>query len=178
MTKKQDPDPFVRGIDPRMRIRIHSKMSWTQNTGVYHTYYIYFFGGLECVGHSLAYVAILQFFFRDVWIRTQRAAVASMHATHLATHPLAKPPIPLLSQPSPTQPPIPLQYLATYPIHTTTVVYHFFNADPLPAFQILLLWIRIQFRIQIQGLMIKNCKTLKQPFSVIKNFNFSVPKPP
>jgi hypothetical protein len=34
MTKKQDPnpdpDPLVRGMDPR--IRIHSKMSWIRNT--------------------------------------------------------------------------------------------------------------------------------------------------
>jgi hypothetical protein len=30
--KKQDPDPLVRGMDPR--IRIHSKMSWIRNTGV------------------------------------------------------------------------------------------------------------------------------------------------
>jgi hypothetical protein len=27
----QDPDPLVRGMDPR--IRIHSKMSWIRNTG-------------------------------------------------------------------------------------------------------------------------------------------------
>jgi hypothetical protein len=38
-----------------------------------------FWGGggvLECVGHSFAYVAHFEF-LRDVWIRTQRAAVAS-----------------------------------------------------------------------------------------------------
>jgi hypothetical protein len=28
----QDPDPFVRGMDPRIRIRIHTKMSWIRNT--------------------------------------------------------------------------------------------------------------------------------------------------
>jgi hypothetical protein len=27
-----DPDPLVRGVDPR--IRIHTKMSWIRNTGV------------------------------------------------------------------------------------------------------------------------------------------------
>jgi hypothetical protein len=27
-----DPDPLVRGIDPRIRIRIHSKMTWIRNT--------------------------------------------------------------------------------------------------------------------------------------------------
>ncbi len=45
-----------------------------------------FFGGLECVGHSFAYVAHL-LFLRDVWIRTQSTAVASWRATDLATHP-------------------------------------------------------------------------------------------
>ncbi len=53
--------------------------------------YLYFFflggGGLECVGHSFAYVAHL-WFLRDVWIRTQSAAVASKRATYLATHPI------------------------------------------------------------------------------------------
>ncbi len=47
------------------------------------------FCGLELVGHSFAYVAHFVF-LRDVWIRTQRAAVASRRATNLATHlPLA-----------------------------------------------------------------------------------------
>jgi hypothetical protein len=41
--------------------------------------------GLECVGHSFAYVAHFVF-LRDVWIRTQRLAVASRCATNLATH--------------------------------------------------------------------------------------------
>ncbi len=44
-----------------------------------------FFGGLECVGHSFAYVAHL-WFLRDVWIQTKSAAVASGHATNLVTH--------------------------------------------------------------------------------------------
>ncbi len=48
--------------------------------------FLVFFGGLECVGHSFAYVAHL-WFLRDVWIRTQSAAVASWRATDLATHP-------------------------------------------------------------------------------------------
>ncbi len=39
-----------------------------------------FFGGLQCVGHSLSYVENFVF-LRDVWIRTQRAAVASRLAT-------------------------------------------------------------------------------------------------
>jgi hypothetical protein len=49
-------------------------------------FFVYFFGGLECVGHSFAYVAHL-WFLRDIWIRTQSAAVASWRATDLATHP-------------------------------------------------------------------------------------------
>ncbi len=49
-------------------------------------FFVYFFGGLECVGHSFAYVAHL-WFLRDVWIRTQSTAVASWRATDLATHP-------------------------------------------------------------------------------------------
>jgi hypothetical protein len=44
-----------------------------------------FFGGLECAGHSFAYVAHFVF-LKDVWIRTQIAAVASRRATYLATH--------------------------------------------------------------------------------------------
>jgi hypothetical protein len=28
----QDPDPLVRGMEPRIRIRIHLKMSWIRNT--------------------------------------------------------------------------------------------------------------------------------------------------
>jgi hypothetical protein len=32
----QDPDPLVRGMDPRIqiRIRIHTKMSWIRNTAL------------------------------------------------------------------------------------------------------------------------------------------------
>jgi hypothetical protein len=29
-----DPDPLVRGVDPRIRIRIHPKMSWIRNTAL------------------------------------------------------------------------------------------------------------------------------------------------
>jgi hypothetical protein len=46
----------------------------------------FFFRGLECVGHSLVYVAH-SVFLRDVWVRTQRAAVASRRATNLS-HPV------------------------------------------------------------------------------------------
>jgi hypothetical protein len=41
-----------------------------------------FFGGLECP----LLMSPLFLFLRDVWIRTQRAAVASRRATNLATH--------------------------------------------------------------------------------------------
>jgi hypothetical protein len=52
---------------------------------VLRLFFIYFFGGLECVGHSFVYVALFVV-LRDVWIRTQRAAVASRLTTNLATH--------------------------------------------------------------------------------------------
>jgi hypothetical protein len=51
----------------------------------FEAFFYIFFVRPECVGHSFAYVA--QFvFLRDVWTRTQRAAVASRSATNLATH--------------------------------------------------------------------------------------------
>ncbi len=49
-------------------------------------FFCIFFGGLECVGHSFAYVAQHFVFLRDVWIRTQIAAVARRCVTNLATH--------------------------------------------------------------------------------------------
>jgi hypothetical protein len=50
-------------------------------------FFVYFFRGLECVGgHFFAYVALFVF-LRDVWIQTQRAAVASRLATNLTNHP-------------------------------------------------------------------------------------------
>jgi hypothetical protein len=50
------------------------------------TFYI-FFDGLVCVGHSFAYVYAAHFVCsRNVWIRTQRAAVASRFANNLATN--------------------------------------------------------------------------------------------
>jgi hypothetical protein len=51
-----------------------------------YPFFVYFFGGLVWVGHSFAYVAHL-WFLRDVWIRTQSAAVASGCATNFATNP-------------------------------------------------------------------------------------------
>jgi hypothetical protein len=71
-------------------------MSWSlQDSKLFSS----FFGGLECVGHSFASVAHFVF-LRDVWIRTQRAAVASKRATNLSPISL-KPPISLISHPSP-----------------------------------------------------------------------------
>ncbi len=61
-----------------LRLAQYNKHWWT-------AFSVYFFGGLECVGHSFAYVAHL-WFLRDVWIRTQSTAVASWRATDLATH--------------------------------------------------------------------------------------------
>jgi hypothetical protein len=46
---------------------------------------IYFFCGLQCVGHSLAYVAHLSF-LRDVWIRTQEW-YRSKQACYQLSHP-------------------------------------------------------------------------------------------
>ncbi len=49
-------------------------------------FFLFFFGELECAGHSYAYVAHV-LFLRDVWIRTQKATIASRRANSLATHP-------------------------------------------------------------------------------------------
>jgi hypothetical protein len=32
-----DPDPLVKGMDPRIRIRIHTKMSWIRNAAEHCT---------------------------------------------------------------------------------------------------------------------------------------------
>jgi hypothetical protein len=47
--------------------------------------FVYIFGGQKCISHSFANVAHF-FILRDVWIQTQRAAVASRCVTNLATH--------------------------------------------------------------------------------------------
>jgi hypothetical protein len=54
-----------------------------QNLNFYFFYL--FFGGLQCVDDSFAYVAHY-LYLRDVCIRTQRAVVASTRATNLAIH--------------------------------------------------------------------------------------------
>ncbi len=45
------------------------------------SFFLYIFFDLDCVGPSLAYVTLFVF-LKDVWIRTQRAAVASWRATN------------------------------------------------------------------------------------------------
>jgi hypothetical protein len=69
--------------------------------------FLYIIFGLESVRHSFDYVAHFVF-LRDVWIRTQRAAISIMRATNIASH-LPKlathlhilPPISHLAKPSP-----------------------------------------------------------------------------
>jgi hypothetical protein len=76
--------------------------AFVQNVYVYflrEQYFFYVFGGLECVGHSFAYVAHF-IFLRDTWIRTQRAAVASRCATHLSNFANHLPNLAKLSHPS------------------------------------------------------------------------------
>ncbi len=72
-----------------------SLLLWLQNTHDSWTYrwlldpkawqVFPFFAGYNEFCHSFSYVAHFVF-WRDVWIRTQRAAVASRRATNLATH--------------------------------------------------------------------------------------------
>ncbi len=49
------------------------------------SFFVYFLGGLGCVGPTFAYVAHFVF-LGDDWIRTQIAAGASNCTTNLATH--------------------------------------------------------------------------------------------
>jgi hypothetical protein len=51
---------------------------------------MYIFVGLECVGHSCAYVALFMIFLRDVWIRTQSAAVAVKSGCFMQAHRVGK----------------------------------------------------------------------------------------
>ncbi len=50
--------------------------SHISNHAVCQSILVYFLGGLECVGHSFAYVAH-SVFLRDVWIRTQGTAMGA-----------------------------------------------------------------------------------------------------
>jgi hypothetical protein len=38
-----DPDPLVRGMDPRIRIRIHTKISWIRNTDFFLVVTLFYF---------------------------------------------------------------------------------------------------------------------------------------
>ncbi len=58
--------------------------------------FFYFFGGLEFIGHSFAYVAHFVFRFDS---NPKRAAVASRRAASLATHSRPSPCIEILSIP-------------------------------------------------------------------------------
>ncbi len=83
---RQLPASFIAaGVYFRSRILLRIQR---QNRKSFQHFFCLFFGGLECVGHFFTYVAHL-WFLRDVWIRTQSAAVATWRATDLATHPFS-----------------------------------------------------------------------------------------
>ncbi len=67
------------GLNPLVEVTVNSKEENSED-------FLYIFWRARCVGHSFAYVAHFVF-LRDVWIRTQRAAIACRHVTNLATHP-------------------------------------------------------------------------------------------
>jgi hypothetical protein len=76
MMKKEgsdpDRDPLVRGMDPRIRIRIHTKMSWIRNNATHTSYFfipftlfvssyqnflkeVWYYGTISCLPDSIAY---------------------------------------------------------------------------------------------------------------------------
>ncbi len=61
------PSAVKSAFDGQSWVMFFHIMSCVEN---FFFFFVYFFGGLECVGHSFAYVAHL-WFMRDVWIRTQ-----------------------------------------------------------------------------------------------------------
>jgi hypothetical protein len=61
------------------KIKLKFLFASVENTNPYNGFFVYFFGGLECVRPSFAYVSHFVF-LRDVWIRTQKATVASRRA--------------------------------------------------------------------------------------------------
>jgi hypothetical protein len=95
-------------------------ISWGKERDM--VFYILFFVHFLAVWSVLATPLLMSphfVFLRDVWIRTQSAAVASRRATnsmlsqpspYLATHLPSSPPLSLLSHPSP--------YLATHRIYS------------------------------------------------------------
>jgi hypothetical protein len=42
-----NPDPLVRGTDPRIRIQVHTKMSWIRNTDVHYLSYLQLYIGVH-----------------------------------------------------------------------------------------------------------------------------------
>jgi hypothetical protein len=52
---------------------------------VLKSFFVYYFCGLECVGHSFAYVAYL-IFLRYVWIRSPESFRSKQACYNLATH--------------------------------------------------------------------------------------------
>jgi hypothetical protein len=51
----------------------------------YNIFFLHFLYGLRLLTLKLL-ISPISYFFRDVWIGTQRAAVASKRVTNLATH--------------------------------------------------------------------------------------------
>ncbi len=99
-----------------MRKKLNYKCDWKRFWRCLIYIFLYFLlGGLECNGHSFVYVAHFVF-LRDVWIRTQRAAVASRRATNLANH-------------------LPKIYFWFQKLNFKTRICHW-NRDPYPATQI------------------------------------------
>ena len=69
---------------PFSQLLVAQFFSFVHAHSIWIWFFLYiFFGGLECVGQSFAYVAHFVF-LRDVWIRTRSAAGASRCATNLA----------------------------------------------------------------------------------------------
>jgi hypothetical protein len=54
---KPDPDPLVKGMDPRIQIRIHTKMSWIRNTASFITGHL---NGLSVANQLLVFERILK----------------------------------------------------------------------------------------------------------------------
>ncbi len=57
----QDPDPLVRGMDPRIRnrIRIHPKMSWIRNIGCIFFVFIYIYRYSTSIFVSSALIGLI-----------------------------------------------------------------------------------------------------------------------
>jgi hypothetical protein len=116
-----------------------------------NSFFCIFFGGLECLGPSFAYVAHFVF-LRDVWILTQRAAVASRRATDLAT------PLPSLA----THLPVLATHLPNLATHLPRAKKYFLSATLFSFF--FFRW-DIQLHIAIVGTHSETCKNRKKPIT-------------